>query len=97
MLVGGCEALVNRFGIAAFGAMQAYLQKEDPSQASRPFDQGRQGFVMAEGAAALVLNHSAKPKVVGPPFTASYEAKGSVLMRTTSLLLTPMGFKLNEP
>ena len=56
VLVGGCEALVNRFGIAAFGAMQALTpEKDNPSQASRPFDQARQGFVMAEGAAALVL------------------------------------------
>ena len=56
VLVGGSEALVNRFGIAAFGAMQALSPKQDnPSQASRPFDQARQGFVMAEGAAALVL------------------------------------------
>ena len=63
VVVGGCEALVNRFGIAAFGAMQALSpEKHNPSQASRPFDQARQGFVMAEGAAALVLEPLSKAK-----------------------------------
>ena len=62
VLVGGSEALVNRFGIAAFGAMQALSPVEDPKQASRPFDQNRQGFVMAEGAAALVLEPFSKAK-----------------------------------
>ena len=66
VLVGGCEALVNRFGIAAFGAMQALSpEREDPSQASRPFDQARQGFVMAEGAAALVLEPLSEAKSRG--------------------------------
>ena len=66
VVVGGSEALVNRFGIAAFGAMQALSPgREDPSQASRPFDVARQGFVMAEGAASLVLEPLSKAQSRG--------------------------------
>jgi 3-oxoacyl-[acyl-carrier-protein] synthase II len=56
MLAGGAEAPVNETGLAAFGAMRALSTRNDaPEQASRPFDAGRDGFVIAEGAAMLVL------------------------------------------
>jgi 3-oxoacyl-[acyl-carrier-protein] synthase II len=56
MFCGGTEAPVTPVGIAGFGAMRALSRRnDDPASASRPFDADRDGFVMAEGAAVLVL------------------------------------------
>src|SRR5580765_7801437 len=56
MFCGGTEAPVTQVGIAGFGAMRALSRRnDDPEHASRPFDSDRDGFVMGEGASALVL------------------------------------------
>src|SRR3954469_19730990 len=56
MLCGGTESAINQVGIAGFGAMRALSRRnEDPKRASRPFDAGRDGFVMGEAGALLVL------------------------------------------
>src|SRR6476619_2801939 len=56
MLCGGTEAPVSRVGIAGFGAMRAISRRnDDPQAASRPFDLERDGFVMGEAAAMVVL------------------------------------------
>jgi 3-oxoacyl-[acyl-carrier-protein] synthase II len=56
MLCGGTEAPVTEIGIAGFGAMRALSRRnDDPKKASRPFDAGRDGFVMGEAGAILVL------------------------------------------
>lgn len=56
MLAGGTEAGVTEVGLAAFNAMRALsTRNEDPARASRPFDAGRDGFVMGEAAAVVVL------------------------------------------
>lgn len=55
-IAGGSEACVTPLGIGGFTAMRALSTRNDePERASRPFDKGRDGFVMAEGAAAVVL------------------------------------------
>jgi 3-oxoacyl-[acyl-carrier-protein] synthase II len=56
MICGGTEAPVSRVGIAGFGAMRAISRRNgDPKAASRPFDLERDGFVMGEAAAMVVL------------------------------------------
>lgn len=56
MLAGGAEAAVNDLVIAGFANMHALSKRNDePERASRPFDLARDGFVLAEGAAVLVL------------------------------------------
>lgn len=56
VIAGGAEAPITRMGVAGFGAMGALsTRNDDPERASRPFDAGRDGFVLAEGAASLVL------------------------------------------
>ena len=56
VVAGGTEACVNRLAIAAFASMRALSTKNDePQIASRPYDIDRDGFVMGEGAGALIL------------------------------------------
>src|SRR5207248_7684397 len=51
----GSEAVLVPVGYAGVTAMRALAQHEDPTQASRPFDRERNGFVISEGAGALLL------------------------------------------
>ena len=56
MLAGGSEAAIDEAGVGGFNAMKAIsTRNDDPKTASRPFDKDRDGFVMAEGGAALIL------------------------------------------
>jgi 3-oxoacyl-[acyl-carrier-protein] synthase II len=55
-IAGGSEAAVTEAGIGGFNAMKALSERnDDPSTASRPFDKDRDGFVLGEGAGALIL------------------------------------------
>lgn len=55
-VVGGAESTIHPLPLAAFGQMQALSRRNDePERASRPWDRGRDGFVMGEGSAILVL------------------------------------------
>jgi 3-oxoacyl-[acyl-carrier-protein] synthase II len=56
MLAGGTEAGITKVGIGGFGAMRALSRRnDDPEKASRPFDAERDGFVMGEAGAVIVL------------------------------------------
>jgi 3-oxoacyl-[acyl-carrier-protein] synthase II len=57
MVAGGCEAAINRIGIAGFNACKALSTQfnDSPKRASRPYDKDRDGFVMGEGAGVVVL------------------------------------------
>ena len=56
MVCGGSEAAISEAGVGGFSSMHAISQRnEDPSTASRPFDKDRDGFVLGEGAGALIL------------------------------------------
>ena len=55
VITGGSDAAVNELGVAGFVNMHALSTSEDPNAASLPFDKRRAGFVIGEGATALVL------------------------------------------
>jgi len=56
MITGGSEAAITHMGLGGFAAMRALsTRNDDPTRASRPFDKGRDGFVLSEGAGILVL------------------------------------------
>jgi 3-oxoacyl-[acyl-carrier-protein] synthase II len=66
MLCGGTEAPVTPVAVAGFAAMHALSTRaDDPEAASRPFDGGRDGFVMAEGAAVLILEELERARARG--------------------------------
>ncbi|MFC1977593.1 beta-ketoacyl-ACP synthase II [Chloroflexota bacterium] len=55
-ITGGSEAVINPIGVSGFNALNALSTRNDePQLASRPFDAGRDGFVMSEGACLLIL------------------------------------------
>ncbi|MFN7685957.1 MAG: beta-ketoacyl-ACP synthase II [Oligoflexia bacterium] len=56
MITGGAEAVISKLGIGGFAVMRALsVRNDEPKRASRPFDTGRDGFVMGEGGAIMVL------------------------------------------
>ncbi len=66
VVAGGCEAAIHALPISAFAAMHALSKRnDDPAAASRPYDVGRDGFVMGEGGAALVLETEDHAKARG--------------------------------
>jgi 3-oxoacyl-[acyl-carrier-protein] synthase II len=77
MLCGGTEAAVNEVGIAGFAAMRALSQRNgDPSAASRPFDAERDGFVMGEAGAVVVLEELEHAKARGAKIYAEVSGYG---------------------
>jgi 3-oxoacyl-[acyl-carrier-protein] synthase II len=76
VVVGGTEAAVHPLPMAAFGQMRALSKRnDDPAAASRPWDKGRDGFVLGEGAAALVLESEEHARARGAKVYA--EAAGA--------------------
>ena len=76
VVVGGTEAAIHPLPMAAFGNMMALSKRnDDPAAASRPWDKGRDGFVLGEGAAVLVLESEEHAKARGAKVYA--EAAGA--------------------
>jgi 3-oxoacyl-[acyl-carrier-protein] synthase II len=71
MITGGAEAPLAPLCFGAFAIIRAMsTRNDDPTHASRPFDAGRDGFVMAEGAAVLVLEERGRALARGAPIYA---------------------------
>ncbi|MCB0045932.1 MAG: beta-ketoacyl-ACP synthase II [Caldilineaceae bacterium] len=71
MIVGGSEAAVTPSSVGGFGALTALsTRNEEPTRASRPFDANRDGFVIGEGAGALVLETYEHAQKRGAPIYA---------------------------
>lgn len=78
MIAGGAEAPVVSTCVAAFANMQALSSRNDePARASRPFDRDRDGFVIAEGAAVLVLEDRARALARGAVLLGEIVGYGS--------------------
>ncbi len=77
IISGGSEAAVTPAGIGGFNAMMALsTRNDDPKTASRPFDTGRDGFVMGEGAGVLVLEEYEHAKARGAKIYAEVVGGG---------------------
>jgi 3-oxoacyl-[acyl-carrier-protein] synthase II len=77
MLAGGTEATVTPLGIGGFAVMKALSDRNDePQRASRPFDKGRDGFIMGEGAGIVVLEEYESAKKRGAKIYAEVVGYG---------------------
>ncbi|CAL5224067.1 g6692 [Coccomyxa viridis] len=73
MLAGGADAAIIPSGMGGFIACKALSKRNDePERASRPWDQGRDGFVMGEGAGVLVLEELEHARARGAPILAEF-------------------------
>jgi 3-oxoacyl-[acyl-carrier-protein] synthase II len=78
MIAGGSEAPLARMVVAGFNAMDALsTRNDDPAGASRPFDAGRDGFVLGEGGAALILESAAHAAARGARVLAELSGYGA--------------------
>ncbi len=77
IVAGGSEAAVNQPGVGGFNSMQALsTRNDDPQTASRPFDKDRDGFVIGEGAGALILEEYEHAKARGAKIYAEVAGGG---------------------
>ena len=77
MIAGGSEACINMSGVGGFCACKALSERnDDPATASRPFDKDRDGFVLGEGAAILILEEMEHAKKRGARIYAELAGMG---------------------
>ena len=78
MVAGGAEAAICRIGIAGFAACRALSTSynDTPEKGSRPYDKGRDGFVMGEGAGVVVLEEYEHAKARGAKIYAEVVGYG---------------------
>jgi 3-oxoacyl-[acyl-carrier-protein] synthase II len=78
MVTGGAEATITPLGVGGFNALRALSQRNDePQRASRPFDKGRDGFVIAEGAGIMILEELEHAKKRGARIYAELAGAGA--------------------
>ena len=88
VVAGGCEAVIHALPLAGFASMRALSTRNDePERASRPWDKGRDGFVMGEGAGAIVLERAEHAAARGAKVYAKLAGAG----------LTSDGFDIVQP
>jgi 3-oxoacyl-[acyl-carrier-protein] synthase II len=87
MVAGGGASIVSPVGILAFSVLGALSRNPDPAQASRPFDRDRDGFVMGEGAGAVVLEDRDHARARGARIYAEMCGYGTTLT----------GYNLTDP
>jgi 3-oxoacyl-[acyl-carrier-protein] synthase II len=77
MIAGGAEAAITPMGVGGFAAMRALSTRNDePEKASRPWDQGRDGFVIGEGSGIMILEELEYAKKRGAPILAEVVGYG---------------------
>lgn len=77
MICGGAEAAITPMGVGGFAAMKALsTRNDDPERASRPWDKGRDGFVVGEGAGILILEDLEHAQRRGAPILAEIVGYG---------------------
>ena len=77
MIAGGAEAAITPMGVGGFAAMRALSTRNDePERASRPWDQGRDGFVIGEGSGIVILEELEHAKMRGAPIIAEIVGYG---------------------
>jgi 3-oxoacyl-[acyl-carrier-protein] synthase II len=78
MVAGGAEACITPVGVGGFEAMLSLSRRnDDPAHASRPWDRGRDGFVIGEGAAVLILESEARARRRGARVYAEITGYGA--------------------
>src|SRR5262249_5259119 len=78
MISGGTEAAINPMGLGRFCYARALsTRNDDPAAASRPFDKGRDGFVLSEGAGVFVIEELERARRRGAPVHAELLGCGS--------------------
>jgi 3-oxoacyl-[acyl-carrier-protein] synthase II len=86
IIAGGSEAVINAIGVAAFNACKALSERNDaPQQASRPFDKDRDGFIISEGSAILIMEDLEFARTRGATIlaeVAGYGASGDAFHMT---------------
>ncbi|MDR2693871.1 MAG: beta-ketoacyl-ACP synthase II [Chitinispirillales bacterium] len=97
VIAGGSEAPINVTGLGGFGAMRALsTRNDDPATASRPFDKDRDGFVLGEGAAALVVESMSHAKARGARIYAELAGGGMTADAFHSTLPHPDGISVEK-
>jgi len=97
VIAGGSEAPINVTGLGGFGAMRALsTRNDDPATASRPFDKDRDGFVLGEGAAALIVESLSHAKARGARIYAELSGGGMTADAFHSTLPHPEGIAVEK-
>lgn len=112
IIAGGSEAAIHPITIASFAAMQALSKRnDDPSHASRPYDVSRDGFVMGEGAAAIIVETEEHAKARGATIYAELiggsvtsdayhitapDPEGSAAARAMLATITNAGYRIED-